>query len=252
MTERGRWTVEGRLLLVLVILLPVVFVAGHVMSAGAVWNHLTGEAFSPSRNWISDYAYRSSAWPMFIGCMYGLAALLGAVSLRVARLRKGNVVVAWLMSLMLGYGALKLVEVALFPVKPPEVRIEELQSRMDRSSWQRLREEAVDVYRHFRGWERPGPDSAAEVVAAFESNTGHLIGIRAGMAGILAAMALGILMPFGRGWRFATVACLGVALAGALLAGGEWRGLFQRIAFAGVYAWLATAVGWLFREPQKP
>jgi len=241
-------TGQGRALMALVLVLPVGFVAGHLLSAGAVWNHATGEGFSPWRNWVSDYAYRSPAWPLFVGCMHGFAILLAAVSLRVFRIRRGPLVASWLTAVLLGYGALKLVEVALFPVKPPEVRIEELQARMDRSSWERVKEEAVGAYRRARGWEAPRRDSAAEVVAAFESNTGHLIGIRAGMAGVLAAMGLALLMPCGGPWRIGTACCLGVALVGGWLAQGELRGLFQRLAFVGIYGWLALAVVSLFRE----
>ncbi|BCX47187.1 hypothetical protein HAHE_10950 [Haloferula helveola] len=255
MTERrhGGLSVGGYVLAGLLVVMLAVFVLGHVWSAGAVWNHLTGEIFSPWRNWVSDYAYRSPAWPIFVGCMYGFAIVLAAVSLKVFGRSRGAGLIAWLMTLLLGYAALKLVEVAAFPVKPPEVSIEELQSRMDESSWQRFKGEMLEIYRGLRGHASPRRGSAWETVAAFESNTGHYIGIRAGMGAMLAAIALGILLPFGARWRLGTAVCLGIAVAGAWCTRFELHGLFQRVAFLGIYLWMWLGVVTLFRrQPVSP
>lgn len=238
--QGGTSSVGGRLCAVVLVLLPIAFLVGHLLSRGVVWNHSTGETFSPLTNWISDYAYRSPAWPWFIACMVAFAVVLGLLSWRIFRTGTQSSVVVWLVSLLLGYGALKLVEVAVFPVKPPEVTVEELQGRLDRSVWEQVRDEVVDTYYGIRGRATGEARSASEVIRAFEGNTAHLTGIRGGLFAVLGAMAFGVLLPFGARWRVvSSLLWVGAMLAIANLRGTDY-GLYQRLAY-----WVQAPGAWL-------
>ena len=84
------------------------FILGHIWTAGTMWNYMTKARFSPWTNYVSDYAYRSPVWGIFVGCMYGLAALLGALSLSIALGNPRRRVLAWLCCSLLAYASLKL------------------------------------------------------------------------------------------------------------------------------------------------
>ena len=239
-----RLSKTGYVLVVLLVLLLVVFVAGHMVSSGEVWNHMTGERFSPWRNYVSDYAYRSSAWPMFVGCIYGLGIILGVLSWSLFASSPGNRMVIWLMTGLLAYSGLKLVEVAMFPVKPPEVSVEEFQSRLDKNSWERLKVDVWQLWEGSRGRPVPEEEAAWELVEAFGNNAGHLIGIRGAMLAIAAAMFLGLMLRLGnrRRWTVVCLISLALVISGMVGIGHGLNGLWQRIAFSGIYIWLWTMV----------
>lgn len=226
------------------VLLLGIFILGHVWTAGTVWNHVTGARFSPWMNYVSDYAYRSPVWGMFVGCMYGFAALLGALSLVIALGTSRRRVLAWLCSSLLAYAALKLCEVATYPVKPPEITAEQIQSRMDQSSWNRLSEELHRVGTRITGGQVASPASVQEAISGFESNANHLLGITPAMMMIFAAM---ILCPFLDPSRWSSPLKIGLLAAALLLTlaatpslrlFGQNVGLGQRVGFLGVYLWL--------------
>lgn len=231
----------------LLVVLPVTFVVGHVLGRGAIWNHETGELFSPLTNWVSDYAYRSPAWPWFIACMDIFAVILAALSYRVFTQMKNRRVVVWVMTVLLAYGSLKLVEVAVFPVKPPEVTVEELQARLDRGVFEQLRDEVEDIYRGVRGRVAPEEESAWDVVRVFQSNAGHMIGIRGVLGAILLTMLIGLALPLGRRWQVLSALLFAGALVAIYHARGEYHGLYQRLAFLAVYLWMWLATVTWFR-----
>ena len=231
----------------LLVILPVAFVVGHVLGREAVWNHRTGELFSPLTNWVSDYAYRSPAWPWFIACMDLFALVLAALSYRVFARLKGPRAVVWLMAILLAYASLKLVEVAVFPVKPPEVTVEELQARLDRGVFEQIRDEIEDVYREVRGQVAPERNSAWDVVRVFQSNMGHMIGIRGVIVAVVLTMALGVALPLGRRWQVLSVLLLAATLAAIFHSRGENYGLYQRLAFFSIYLWMWLATLTWFR-----
>ncbi|RYD49081.1 MAG: DUF998 domain-containing protein [Verrucomicrobiaceae bacterium] len=229
--------------LALVVLL-VVFILGHVWTAGTIWNHVTGARFSPWTNYVSDYAYRSPVWCIFVGCMYGLAAILAGLSLSTAFGRSNRRFLAWLYCSLLAYSALKLCEVALFPVKPPEVTAEEIQSRLDASSWQRLKDELYGAGIKITGGQVGRSTSAQEAIWGFQSNANHLLGITPAMLMIFVSM---VLCPFLEPAKWKSPATLGLLIVALLLVVGaspglrtfgDKVGLAQRVGFVGVYLWL--------------
>lgn len=233
--------------MILLVVLLLAFVIGHLLGRGAVWNHETGQLFSPLKNWVSDYAYRSPAWPWFIACMDLFAVILAVLSFRVFTQTKNRRVVIWLMTVLLAYGSLKLVEVAVFPVKPPEVTVEELQQRLDRGVFEQLGDEIKDTYRGVRGRVAPEQESAWDVVRVFQSNAGHMIGIRGALASVLLAMSLGIVLPLGRRWQLLSALLVVAALVAIYQARGEHFGLYQRLAFLAIYLWMWLATMTWFR-----
>jgi len=243
----------GQVMTVLLVLMLVAFVSGHFASSGKVWNHITGETFSPWRNYVSDYAYRSPVWPIFVGCIYSMGAVLGALSWRLFVLRPGIPLVVWLMSALLGYSGLKLIEVAIFPVKPPEVSAEELQSRLDKSSWERLKKEVWSAWEGSQGRPVPDGDRAWEVVDAFGRNAGHLSGIRGAMLALAIAITLGTTLKVKNRlqWIAVSLAALSMVIAGTLGIGHGMSGLWQRIAFVGIYLWLWLGVMSFFSKDAR-
>jgi hypothetical protein len=230
-------------------LLLILFIFGHIWTAGTVWNNVTGARFSPWTNYVSDYAYRSPVWSMFVSCMYGLAALLGALSLVIALGASRRRVLAWLCSSLLAYAALKLCEVAIYPVKPPEITAEQIQSRMDKTSWNRLSEELHRIGTRITGGQVSSPASVQEAINGFQSNANHLLGITPAMMTIFAAMVLCPFLDPAR-WRSPLKVTLLIAALLLTLAAtpslrlfGQNLGLGQRVGFTGVYLWLWLA--WL-------
>lgn len=229
---------------VALIALFAVFILGHVWTAGTIWNHVTGTQFSPWTNYVSDYAYRSPVWGIFVACMYGLAALLGGLSLSISLGTSNRRLLAWLCCSLLAYSALKLCEVALFPVKPPEVTAEQLQSRLDASSWKRLKDELYSAGVRITGGQVGQPTSAQEAIWGFQSNANHLLGITPAMFMIFVSM---LLCPFLEPAKWKSppkLALLIVALLLMVCASpglklfGDKVGLAQRVGFVGVYLWL--------------
>lgn len=224
--------------------LLVAFILGHVWTAGTVWNHVTGARFSPWTNYVSDYAYRSPVWGIFVGCMYGLAALLGGLSLVIALRMSHRRVLAWLCGSLLAYAALKLCEVAIYPVKPPEVTAEQLQNRMDKPAWNRLTDELVEAASSIVGRESGRPTTAQEAIDGFVSGGNHGLGIKPAMLVIFVSMMLCPFLDPDR-WKSPTkIGLLLLAMALVVCAApflplfGEKVGLAQRVGFVGVYLWL--------------
>ena len=230
----------GMAVMALLVLMLVAFVVGHFASSGEIWNHATGELFSPLENYVSDYAYRSSAWPLFVGCIYSMGVILGVMSWRFFSMSPEPTPMAWMTSVLLAYSGLKFVEVAVYPVKPPEVSAEGLQSRMDKSSWERLKTEVWQAWEKTHGRPMPEGDRAWDVVNAFGMNTGHLSGIRGALLAMAVAISLATTMKMGkrRRWIGVSLGALSLIVAGMVGVGHELSGLWQRIAFMGVYLWL--------------
>lgn len=239
------------------IALLAIFILGHIWTVGTIWNHVSGAHFSPWKNYVSDYAYRSPVWGMFVGCMYGLAALLGGLSLVIALSDTRSRVLAWLCCSLLAYSALKLCEVAIFPVKPPEITAEQIQSRLDKPAWNQLTDELYSVGLRFATGKVVRPTSVQHAIKGFESNANHLLGITPAMVMIFASM---LLCPFLNPSKWKSplrigMLCLSLLLticaSPALNFFGEKVGLAQRVGFVGVYLWLW--LNWLIlfgtREP---
>jgi|GEM_PF-2923474 len=210
------------------------FVVGHWWAHGAVWNYQTKDLFDPLDNYVSDYAYRSPCWFLFVGCMYSFALIMSSFAflLYFRAKRSWRVLVA---VICLGYAALSMIEVAVFPVKPPEVSVEEIQNRMDAGHWQRFK---ADI----KGWFAEYPDlTADQMVAMLSGNQAHVTAITRSMSALFLAMLASLLLPMSSGrWN------LGLCLLTALIAQSismmahyqRMPGLWQRIEFLAVFAWM--------------
>lgn len=249
-----RLTVSGKGLALVLLLLPIAMFLGHWWTGGAIWNHITQTRFSPWKNYVSDYAYRSPVWPIFVGCMYAFAIILVGFSLKLFHWSGRWRCLAWPICLLLGYSGLKTVEVALFPVKPPDVTIEELQSRMNPSHWKLLKDDIYMAWQDLNGVPKPRKNTPWSVVEAFESNAKHLTGIKPAMCAIAISMVLcWILDPrawfrHSRWWLTITAfALVVVAFPPFELFSGN-VGLGQRIGFLGVYIWMWQMLAAFFKR----
>ncbi len=247
-------TFRGKCLALILLLLPVALFLGHWWTRGTIWNHVTHTPFSPWKNYLSDYAYRSPVWGIFVGSMWAFAAVLGTCSLRFFRWSGKRDWLAWPLCVLLGYASLKLVEVAVFPVKAPEVTIEELQLQMDKSTWSRLKDDVYRAYLKLRAGKIHKPKDAWSVVEAFQSNSQHLTGIRPAMIAVAMSMVLSWVMApalfLSRRRRWLSVAALGLVIVSApsLAVFGAKVGLGQKVGFVGVYLWMWQMLSLLFRR----
>lgn len=233
--------------------IPFVLALGHWRTRDTLWLYNPPKKFSFLTNYISDYAYRSPAWFLFIGSMYAFGFVLLILSIRFFLWNRRRMIVPWLLSLLLGYAGLKLVEVASFPVKAPEVRIEQIQKEMDKGSWERFKDSAYEAYRKARG--RPVKKTkAATVVEMFESNSKHILGIAPAMIAICMAMVLSLLLA-PKEWkslncRIGLVVSFGLVIVSWPYLGlfGGWVGLAQRLGFLGVYIWMWLVIAIFFKR----
>jgi len=255
-----RLTVSGKSLALVLLLLPIAMFLGHWWTGGAIWNHMTHTPFSPWKNYVSDYAYRSPVWPIFVGCMYAFAIILVGFSLKLFHWSGRWRFLAWLLCLSLGYSGLKLVEVAISPVKSPEVTIEELQSRMDPSLWKLLKDDAFMKWQKINGVPTPKQNTPSIVVEAFVSNAKHLIGIEPAMFAIAFSIVFcWILDPRtwlrDSRWRLSVTAfALVVVALPQFQIFSSYVGLGQRIGFLGVYIWMWQMLTAFFKREiaEKP
>lgn len=242
----GAWLAAA--LKALLVLTLTSFVVGHWWAHGAVWNYQTNDLFDPLDNYVSDYAYRSPCWFLFVGCMYSFALVMGSFAflLYFYAKRSWRVLVA---VICLGYAALSMIEVSVFPVKPPEIGIEEIQTRMDASHWQKLK---ADI----KSWFVDRPNlTAYEMVGMLSGNQAHITAITRSMSALFLAMLASLLLPMSSGrWR------LGLCLLAALIAQSisivthhHWMpGLWQRIGFMAVFAWMFLMVRLLSQPALLP
>lgn len=213
----------------------VAFVAGHFLSAGTTWNFRDGKTFTPWDNYVSDYAYRSPVWWLFAGCMLAFATVQAWFAWRIFR-SSVHMAREFFAISCLAFGALSMIEVAVFPVKPPEVSLEELQARMDAGAWDRL-------WASMRGiFYQPTERSAHEVFAALSGDRAHFLAITRSMAALLLGMAASLLLDQCRRGRMAILSLLVIALVAQMAAvatGREWLpGLWQRVGFLAVFGWM--------------
>lgn len=211
------------------------FVLGHVLSRDAIWDYAAGRVFNPWDNYVSDYAYRSPVWWLFTACMGCFAVVLGWFAWRVFA-GASRTPLHFLAMMCFAYGAVSLVEVAVFPVKPPEIGIEELQSRLDAGTWGRVKRFVTDF------WSERREHSAWEVFTAVLGHNVHFFAIRRSMVAMLLGMGASLLLTDKRGVRLMILGCLVFALvpqAVAIATDRQWLpGLWQRLSFLAVFVWM--------------
>ncbi|WP_170157370.1 DUF998 domain-containing protein [Roseimicrobium gellanilyticum] len=219
------------------------FLAGHLLSAGTTWNFSDGKTLNPWDNYVSDYAYRSPVWWLFTGCMLAFAVVQAWFAWRIFS-SSTHSAKEFLVVSCFAFGALSMIEVAVFPVKPPEISLEELQARMDAGAWDRLWASMKGVFH--QATER----SAHEVFTAFSGDRAHFLAITRSMAALLLGMAASLLLDQCRRGRGAILVLIVVALAAqvvAMVTGRQWLpGLWQRVGFLAVFGWMLVMRHLLF------
>jgi hypothetical protein len=180
---------------------------------------------------------------MFTSCMMAFAVVQVSFAWRIFSSATHSVK-EFLAISCFAFGALSMIEVAVFPVKPPEISLEELQARMDAGAWERLWASMKGIFH--RGAEH----SAHEVFAAFSGDKAHFLAITRSMAALLLGMAASLLLDQCRRGRVAILLLLVIALATQVLAmatGRQWvPGLWQRGGFLAVFGWMLVMQQLLF------
>lgn len=230
---RGEW--QKQMIRGLLVATLLAFVLGHVLTSGAMWDYIAARSFSPWNNYVSDYAYRSPVWWLFTGCMLSFATVLGWFAWRVFA-GSSRTLLHFLAMMCFAYGAVSLVEVAVFPVKPPEIGIEELQSRLDAGAWARVKRFVTEF------WNERREHSAWEVFSVVLGHNVHFFAIRRSMIAMLLGMGTSLLLTQTRRTRLMILGCLAFALvtqAVALATHRQWLpGLWQRLGFLAVFVWM--------------
>jgi uncharacterized membrane protein YhaH (DUF805 family) len=149
----------------------------------------------------------------------------------------------------------KLTEVAIYPVKSPEVTETLMQEKLNENGLERTKEDIWRLWLTLRGREIPQGLSINDFLATYQSDRLHLGGIKPAWLLIVVTMvgafrlwaSTGVARSRWIGFHAMVVLLFAVAVVGTKLQ-PEWFGLFQRISFVGVYAWMWLLIGAIQRE----
>lgn len=236
-------------------LLPPLMVYGHLRAIGVTWNYATHATFNPVTNYVSDYAYRSPAWWAIVACIYGFAFILGFISWHAAN--RPRTLVAWVVAAAAAIAMFKMTEVALYPVKSPEVTITRLQEELNKGPLEKSRDEIWRAYLKVTGKPVPKNTTVGEFLKSHQSDRLHLGGIKPAWLMMIVTM-IGAFFIWRKSassrkrWRGIYGVAFGLLLIGILGSQWypEWIGLFQRISFVGTYVWMWLIVLAIEREKQ--
>ncbi|MCP5532242.1 MAG: hypothetical protein H7A49_09990 [Akkermansiaceae bacterium] len=227
----------------LLLALPILMVYGHLRAIGVVWNHATGQTFSPLVNHISDYAYRSPAWWAVVACIHGFSLFFAWLSWRATG--KPRSIVSWVVMAAAAIIMFQLHQVAVHPVRSPELTIRRLQSELDKGPIDKAKDRIWRIALETTGHHVPADVPVATYVANHQRDRLHLAGIRPTRYLILVTMGGSLLLwmpvPGSRGhWWIAHAAVLAGIILAAAVAWWKpgWPGLSQRILYAVVYGWM--------------
>lgn len=233
----------SKLITLLLCALPIAMLCGHLLAIGRVWNHATKEKFNPLTNYISDYAYRSPGWWAVIACIHGFALFFLYFSWVTAGKKRSPA--SWLVVAAASVVAFQLFEVAVYPVRSPELAISRLQRELDKGSFERAKDEIWRITLEARGRRVPSNAPVWTYVNSHGRDRLHVGGIQP--TKYLLVVVIGIsfflwLPAHGErkrwiAWHVAALAVFAVAFATAHWK-PEWPGLTQRTIYVGVYLWM--------------
>ena len=236
-------------------LLPPLMVYGHLRAIGVTWNYATHATFNPITNYVSDYAYRSPAWWAIVACIYGFAFILGFISWHAAN--RQRTLVSWVVAAAAAIAMFKMTEVALYPVKSPEVTITRLQEELNKGPLEESRDEIWRAYLKVTGKPVPKNTTVGEFLKSHQSDRLHLGGIKPAWLMMIVTMIGAFFIwrksaSSGKRWLGIHGVAFGLLLIGILCSQWypEWIGLFQRVSFAGTYVWMWLIVLAIERERQ--
>lgn len=241
----------SRVCKVVLILIPLLFGIGHVLSEDAPANFASGWRFGLFNELINSYAWRSPGGWAVVASMAGFAFVLGFISWRAAK--QGPGFFPWFTAVAAAIAMVRVLEVAGHPVAPTREAFERIRVEIEREPQVKASEE---VWTTALGVGRM-PDSrrmkSIGYLQSLRSYWLHDYSVKEAQSMIILTMFGGILLWGRRAaswchWRNAHLLVFGwtvMALAGAWLSG--YYGLFQRVLLAGWYGWL-----WIvFREIER-
>lgn len=229
----------------ILILIPVLFVLAHFAAEGQTSNFVRGWQFDPRYDLISTYTTRSPAGWAILACMFGLAYVLGFISWHAANSERG--VVAWFTSVTAAIGAVSMLQIAWYPMKPSReafVEIEREAARMHQPNTA-----TNDSVLDFRVVAESTPMASPKFDASLRSFWIHQQSVGWAQAMIFLSMFGAKLLwekyvPNRKYWmKMQWVALLWVMtglLSYVLLP--NYVGLAQRITYFGFYFWLLVVV----------
>ncbi|MCB1130197.1 MAG: hypothetical protein KDN05_03650 [Verrucomicrobiae bacterium] len=243
----------SRLCFWLLLALPILMVYGHLRAIGVVWNHATGQTFSPLANHISDYAYRCPAWWAVVACIHAFSLFFAWLSWRAAGKRRS--IVSWAVVASAAITMFQLHQVAVNPVRSPELTIRHLQEELNKGPVDKAKEQIWRIALKATGHEIPPGVPVRTYVANYERDRLHVAGIRPASYLLIVAFvgSYSLWKPQGgeiKKWRIRhalVVAVILVALGFSVWV-PAWPGLSQRIMYLGVYVWFWVLLGAMRRE----
>ena len=233
------------------ILIPVLFGIGHVLSVDAPSNFVTGWRFGLFEELISSYAWRSPGGWAVVASMVGFAFVLGFISWRAAK--QGPGFFAWFTAVAAAVAMVRVLEVAWHPVAPSREAFERIQLEIEREPQVKASEEVWTTALSVGRMPNSRRMKSIAYLQSLRSYWLHDYAVKEGQSMIILTMFGGILLWGRRAaswchWRNAHLLVIGwtaMALVGAWLSG--YYGLFQRVMLAGWYGWL-----WIvFREIER-
>lgn len=240
--------VENMLSLICVgvlILIPVLFALAHFAADGQTSNFVRGWQFDPRYDLISTYTTRSPAGWAILACMFGLAYVLGFISWHAANCERG--VVAWFTSVTAAIGAVMMLQIAWYPMKPSREAFAEIEREAARKYHPITL--TNDSVLDFRVVAESAPMSSPKFDASLRSFWIHQQSVGWAQAMIFLSMFGAKLLwekyvPNRKYWMKMQWIAL-IWIVGGLLSyllRPNYVGLAQRITYFGFYFWLLVVV----------
>ncbi len=238
------------------ILMPILFVYGHVRAVGVTWNYATGEKFDPWVHHISYYAYRSPAWWAIVSCMMGVAFLLGVVAWRAAGNRRS--LLAWITAAAAAIGMFKMVEATWYSESAPEITLTRMQEELDKGPIDQSKDEIGSANLKVTGQPVPGSMDLREYQENLRSSRLHTSAIKVAQVMIFVTMIAAFFQwqehALSRRWWLWLHGLVVLTISVGILGAWWWPsmgGLHQRVVFGGVYFWLGVVVFAIDRERRR-
>lgn len=167
-------------------------------------------------------------------------------------------VLSWLVAAASAITMFKMGEVAVFPVRSPEVMIERLQQELNKGPLDKVKDGIWHTTLEVTGNRVPPNMTAEQFIKTHQSDRLHLGGIGPAWFLILITMSGSFVLWYRhaastrRWWLMhgAIAGLLCLATRGASWK-PDWVGLFQRLSFLAVYLWMWTVFLADQREPSE-
>lgn len=234
------------------ILMPVLFVIGHVAADGEISNYATGWRFDPIFDLVSSYAWRSPAGWAIVACMMGFSFVLGFISWHASK--RGPGFLAWFTAVVAAVAMVRMLDVAWYPMMPSQDVFGRIQREIEKAPIEKKADAVCRIARNITGADGGWRTNSPEYLKSLRSYWLHDQGNFDVQRLILVTMAGALFL-----WRrpqagpdlwlranWGALIWIAIGVVGSAVVPG-YGGLFQRVAFFGVYLWM-----WIiFREIQR-